>query len=115
MALVWLLAALMVASVHAFLPAQFPHWPAQYALNASTISMACNSSGWYNASFGAQFGIISYDWSNAKAQWAAARPMDCEERLVTQAVATKSVNPSAKVSRVIWDKTCRALLLVVLF
>ena len=34
---------------------------------------------------GAEFGIVSYDWSNAKAQWAAEKPMDCEERLQTQA------------------------------
>lgn len=27
-------------------------------------------------------------WSNAKAQWAVARPMDCEERLVQQAELT---------------------------
>jgi hypothetical protein len=39
----------------------------------STITMACNSSGWFNATIGAQFGITSYDWSNAKAQWAGVQ------------------------------------------
>lgn len=33
---------------------------------------------------------MSYDWSNAKAQWAAATPMDCEERLLKQAEMTKT-------------------------
>ncbi len=51
--------------------------------------MQCNSSGLSSPFRGAQFGIVSYDWSNAKAQWAASRPMDCEERLVEQAVKTK--------------------------
>eukprot|EP01119_Soliformovum_irregulare_P015421 TRINITY_DN433_c0_g1_i3.p1 TRINITY_DN433_c0_g1~~TRINITY_DN433_c0_g1_i3.p1 ORF type:complete len:443 (-),score=85.63 TRINITY_DN433_c0_g1_i3:44-1180(-) len=31
---------------------------------------------------------MSYDWSNEKAQWANARPMDCEERLAAQAERT---------------------------
>ncbi len=135
----------LVAGTQAFLPFQGPKWTPRYNMNASTITMACNASGWYpflhvdtleprflsdlikslnstcclllaarlppcllckgsshvfdrfNASLGAQFGIVSYDWSNAKAQWAVARPMDCDDRLVSQAIATKAVNPSARV------------------
>ena len=63
----------------------------------STLSMQCNSSGWSDPVRGAAFGIISYDWSNAKAQWAAARPMDCEEQLQTQARLTKYANPKSNV------------------
>ena len=59
--------------------------------------MQCNSSGWSDPVRGAAFGIISYDWSNAKAQWAAARPMDCEEQLQTQARLTKYANPKSNV------------------
>eukprot|EP01061_Rhynchopus_euleeides_P026720 TRINITY_DN43531_c0_g1_i1.p1 TRINITY_DN43531_c0_g1~~TRINITY_DN43531_c0_g1_i1.p1 ORF type:complete len:453 (+),score=152.80 TRINITY_DN43531_c0_g1_i1:179-1360(+) len=61
------------------------------------MTMACNSSGWYSNSLAGSFGLTSYDWSNAKAQWANAKPMDCEERLVTQASATKRTNPSTHV------------------
>ena len=50
--------------------------------------MTCNGSGWSSPELGAQFGIVSYDWSNAKTQWAAAKPMDCEKRLQTQARMT---------------------------
>jgi len=57
----------------------------------------CNSSGWSSPERGGTFGIVSYDWSNAKAQWAAAKPMDCEERLVQQAVMTKTANPASHV------------------
>lgn len=59
--------------------------------------MACNSSGWFNASLAAQFGVVTFDWSNAKAQWANAKPMDCQERLITQAERTKALNPAAHV------------------
>ena len=59
--------------------------------------MACNRSGVFDVALAASFGIPSYDWSNQKAQWALARPMDCEERLVTQAAATKAANPAAHV------------------
>ena len=52
--------------------------------------MECNGSGWSSPERGAAFGIVSYDWSNAKKEWAAAKPMDCEKRLQTQARMTKA-------------------------
>jgi hypothetical protein len=63
----------------------------------STITMTCNGSGWSSPERGAQFGIVSYDWSNAKVEWAAAKPMDCEKRLQTQAQMTKARNPESHV------------------
>jgi len=63
----------------------------------STLTMQCNGSGWSSPDRGAQFGIVSYDWSNAKAQWAAAKPMDCEERLLKQAEMTAALNPNSRV------------------
>ena len=92
-----LLLLLGTSSVHAFLPFQNPIWPPTYDMSMSTLTMACNSSGWFNLTVGAAFGITSYDWSNAKAQWAVQRPMDCEERLVQQAVMTKAANPRTNV------------------
>lgn len=59
--------------------------------------MQCNGSGWSSPERGAEFGIISYDWSNAKAQWAAAKPMDSEDRLRRQAEMTKAKNPNSHV------------------
>lgn len=59
--------------------------------------MQCNGSGWSNPQRGGAFGIVSYDWSNAKAQWSKQQPMDCEERLLTQARATKSTSPQSRV------------------
>uniref|UniRef100_A0A7S3LLT8 Uncharacterized protein n=2 Tax=Aplanochytrium stocchinoi TaxID=215587 RepID=A0A7S3LLT8_9STRA len=80
-----------------YLPPTAPPWPPTYNLARSTISMAVNVSGWSDPERGAQFGIISYDWSNAKRQWALQQPMDCEERLLNQAKMTKSVNQRTKV------------------
>lgn len=59
--------------------------------------MQCNGSGWSSPERGAEFGIVSYDWSNAKAQWAAAKPMDCEERLLQQAQMTSAQSPDTRV------------------
>ena len=59
--------------------------------------MQCNSSGWSSYERGAEFGIVSYDWSNDKLDWAKAQPMDAEERLVYQAESTKSANERSHV------------------
>ena len=83
---------LLPTATASILPPTNPPWPPTYEMARSTLSMQCNSSGWSSVDRGAAFGIISYDWSNAKAQWAAARPMDCEERLQTQARATKAAS-----------------------
>jgi hypothetical protein len=79
------------------LPPANPPWPPTWNMSASTITMVCNGSGWSDSQLDSQFGIVSYDWSNAKAQWAAAKPMDCEERLAKQAKMTKAHNKDAHV------------------
>ena len=78
-----------------------PLFPPTYLMNESTIVMPCNdgesNGGWSNATFFGSFGIADYDWSNAKAYWSKMTPMDCQERLVTQAKMTKNANPNTKV------------------
>ena len=59
--------------------------------------MPCNQTGFTNASLAAKFGIVDFDWSNAKGAWANQSPMDCEERLVTQAAMVKKINPDSHV------------------
>ena len=66
-------------------------------MSLSTLVMTCNSSGFSNPERGAQFGVVSYDWSNAKSIWAANKPMDCEELLLEQATRTKKLNPDTHV------------------
>ena len=45
----------------------------------------------------AQWGVVDFDWSNAKRLWANTKPMDCEERLVEQPKMIKDINPDTKV------------------
>eukprot|EP00980_Cylindrotheca_fusiformis_P001847 scaffold414_cov109-Cylindrotheca_fusiformis.AAC.10 len=68
---------------------QNPPWQPSYGVLDSLISMQYNHSGFSSPSRGADFGIISYDWSNAKDVWAQAKPMSCEELLVEQVELTK--------------------------
>jgi hypothetical protein len=79
------------------LPPHNPPWNPTYNMSMSTIAMEANSSGFSSPERGASFGIVSYDWSNAKTQWAASKPMDCEEKLLEQAQRTKSVNADSHV------------------
>merc|ERR1712070_408890 len=59
--------------------------------------MPCNYSGYMDPELCARWGITDFDWSNAKQMWSNAKPMDCQERLVRQAMAVKKINPHTKV------------------
>ena len=64
-----------------------PPWPATWQLNLSTIIMPANYSGFMEPAQTAPWGIVSFDWSNAKAHWIAppaGQPMTCEEDLFEQ-------------------------------
>jgi hypothetical protein len=67
-----------------------PPWlPTYQLLHGSLITMQANSSGFSSPVRGSEFGIVSYDWSNAKDIWAKQKPMNCEELLTEQAEQTK--------------------------
>ena len=75
-----------------------PNWPQTYQLNRSTVVYACNYSGWFDPVFLSRFAVVGLDWSNAKAQWTAQRPMDDDARLTTQMAMIKAVDPNIKVT-----------------
>lgn len=79
-------------------PPVHPNWTATYQLNRSTVVYACNFSGFFDPKFLAKFAVVGLDWSNAKAQWSAARPMDDDIRLTRQMAMIKQVDPSVKVT-----------------
>lgn len=81
---------LLVVVVDARLSPQNPPWPPTYDMKASLITMQVNGTGLSSPVRGSDFGIVSYDWSNMKAVWAATKPMNCEELLEQQARATKA-------------------------
>lgn len=66
-------------------------------MNRSTIVMICNNSGYTNPSSTKGWGIVDFDWSNAKALWASAKPMNCEELLVEQVALTTAASPGTTV------------------
>ena len=57
-------------------------------LTAAPPSPRLSTRGW---------GIVDFDWSNAKKVWAAAKPMNCEEMLVEQVKATTRASPGTTV------------------
>ena len=79
-----------------------PRWRPTWQLNRSTMLQPCNYSGFFDPEFSARFGVVSYDWSNAKQQWANQHPMDCEERLLEQARMTKAHARSLGIDQQVW-------------
>ncbi len=61
-------------------PPLLPPWPPTYNMSLSTIIMPCNYTGLFDTSFSSRFGIVDYDWSNSKLQWANQKPMDPEAK-----------------------------------
>jgi hypothetical protein len=74
-----------------------PTWPATYAMNESTIAMACNENGFVPADYTKNIAIVDFDWSSSKAVWAKDKPMDAEEKLLEQATLTKASSPNTKI------------------
>jgi hypothetical protein len=72
-------------------------------------------SGFHNASYAAQFGVVSYDWSNAKLLWAQDHPMTCEEALTKQAemvlaeMGSQAALPGAQPRLWVYRNTIKAL------
>jgi hypothetical protein len=46
-------------------PTLLPRWPPSYAMADSTIAMAGNPAGFFNATLAARFGIVAFDHNNA--------------------------------------------------
>ena len=77
-------------------PCPLPTWRPTWDLARSTAIQPCNASGWYDPIYAAKWGLVSFDWSNAKTDWLAVSPHDCEERLVEQCQKIKTINPNVK-------------------
>jgi hypothetical protein len=73
---------------------QLPRWDPVWQLNRSTIAQPCNNSGWLGPELPGggdigEFGLLSFDWANNRANWRAQQPNRCEEDLLMQAIAAK--------------------------
>ena len=74
-----------------------PKWEPTYNMTKSTVIMSCNYTGMIDPAVYRNFGLVDFDWSNAREQWTTATPMTCQEKLVEQAEAIKHSTPSAHV------------------
>ena len=76
-----------------------PKWPVTYMMNRSTAIMVCNHSGYFSDEIIktqlSHYGIVDIDWSNDRDGWTNAKPMDDQERMLTQAKILKKANSNA--------------------
>ena len=59
--------------------------------------MPCNNSGFTNPLSTQGWGVVDFDWSNAKAIWAKSKPMNDEELLFKQVKMTTAATKNATV------------------
>lgn len=78
--------------------AQLPNRKPTYQLNASTIIMPCNNSGFTDPASTVGWSVIDFDWSNAKALWVVQRPMNDEEFLQQQV----EMSTNASLGQTVW-------------
>ena len=73
-----------------------PSWKPTYELLNSTVLYTCNNSGMHDVRHANKFGVVVYDWSNAKAIWANAHPMTSEELITKQAEMVYADKPGVE-------------------
>jgi hypothetical protein len=87
-----------------------PDWEPTWDMPQSTIIMPCNYSGYTTDPVVSKFGIIDYDWSNARFAWVNNAPMDCQDRLVKQAQITKAgAKPGSNTKVFVYRNLVKAL------
>ena len=62
-------------------------------MKRSTILYACNETGYHDVQQAIKYGVVVYDWSNAKQIWANTKPMTDEEALTKQAEMVLAADP----------------------
>jgi hypothetical protein len=84
-----------------------PSWGQTWAIANSTAVYACNYQGPLNLDVMGKFRLLQLDWSNEKAVWSNAHPMDSQDLLAQQAAAIKALRPDAIVG--VYRNTVKAL------
>jgi hypothetical protein len=86
-------------------------WIPTWNMSQSTIIMPDNETGMHSVEEALRYGLVSYDWSNAKGIWGKHAPMDDEEYLVKQAdlvvAANRALGGSTRVG--VYRNTIKAL------
>jgi len=88
----FVLLLLSVAATQALPAHLLPRWEPTYTMARSTLIQPCNWSGTMDSTWLAQWGIVSMDWSNGRAQWANQHPMYCDGMLLDQIKGIKQAS-----------------------
>ena len=92
-----------------------PKWKPTYLMNESTSMQVCNFSGYQDPATVAKWGLVDFDWENARGDgtasggWAHAKPMDCEERMAKQVKMQLAAYPDSKSKYMIYRNFVKAL------
>lgn len=73
-----------------------PRWAPSWDMQRSTILQTCNDTGMHSVAEAVTYGVMVYDWSNAKELWCNAHPMSDQELLTKQAEMVLAASPSPK-------------------
>merc|ERR1711966_520741 len=74
----------------------------------------CNFSGFQDPSTVARWGLVDFDWENARGDharegWAQAKPMDCGERMISQVTMQRRAFPASHSKFMIYRNFVKAL------
>lgn len=78
------------------LPNEAKWGPPVWNLSKSTMIQTCEAPG-MDDSYLRDWGVVSYDWSNAASVWHSDSPNDCDQKMVGQAASAKRTAPDTKV------------------
>eukprot|EP00039_Didymoeca_costata_P011009 m.150873 g.150873 ORF g.150873 m.150873 type:complete len:528 (-) comp15030_c0_seq17:134-1717(-) len=62
-----------------------PTWKPTWNMSRSTLLYNCNASGMHDVREAVRYGVVVYDWSNAKHLWVNNHPMNDDDLLTKQA------------------------------
>ena len=74
-------------------PKCLPSWNHTWDMFRSTVLYTCNNSGLHDVGHAIKFGTVVYDWSNGKALWANAHPMNSQKLITKQAEMVLAADP----------------------
>jgi hypothetical protein len=79
-------------------PCPLPKWTPQWSMKHSTVIQPANTSGYLDAKYGSQWGLVSLDWANAMPVWMrnGRKHADCEKTNSYNCQMMKQINPNMK-------------------
>jgi hypothetical protein len=91
-----------------------PRWKPTYNMSESTSMQVCNFSGYQNPSSIRKWGLVDFDWENARGDlvadgWSKTIPMDCGERMTKQVDMMLAAYPESTSKYMVYRNFVKAL------